>query len=112
MLAALCDVEELRLDPSEAARLSDAIREVQKHYAYTMDPRKVALLNLGATAIGIYGSRVMAYALKRRQAGKLTVMPGGKEKEEKPAEPVVSPDLTAAMAGARSPADLWRAPAL
>lgn len=108
MLAKITDVEELELEHSEAKRLADAIAEMSKHYSVSMDPKKFALLNLAATAGGIYGSRAVAYALKRRERGKLQAMPA-KESEAKPEAPAAAgPDRGA---WPRTPADLWSQPA-
>lgn len=106
MLAALLDVEELALEESEAKRLNEAVRDVAKHYTVLIEPKKLALLNLGATCIGIYGTRAIAWRarVKKERMARLEVMPGGRDKSE-PA-PAAAP---AGFAGARTPRDLWPA---
>lgn len=60
MGAAFLDWEELELDPEEAKRMSDAIKEVGKHYAMEIDPKKLALIELSVVCAGIYGPRVVS----------------------------------------------------
>jgi len=79
MGAALCDIEELALDQSEADAYADAIRELAKHYPTNVNPKILAWLNFGAVVGGIYGSRFYAYRERlkkeRKTAGRVVEIP-------------------------------------
>jgi hypothetical protein len=66
MLAAITQTPELVLDKDEARKLSDAAAEVARQYAVAFDPRKVAVVNLFATAGFIYGPRIVAWRQRRK----------------------------------------------
>lgn len=60
MGAAFLKCPELELDEAEAKKLASSIREVSKHYPVTLDPKRLALIELGTMAAMIYGTRGVA----------------------------------------------------
>jgi len=60
MGAAALASPELELEESEAKKLASAIREVSKFYPVTLDPKRLALLELGTVAMMVYGTRGVA----------------------------------------------------
>ncbi len=62
MGAKLLSAPEWELDKDEAKKLSDAIKEVAKHYSMIMDPKKLALCQLGFCMVGVYGPRAIVTA--------------------------------------------------
>ena len=66
MGAAILATPEIELDKEEAKKLSDAIKEVGKHYAMTFDPKHVAIANLMAVTGFVYGPRIVAFRARRR----------------------------------------------
>lgn len=79
MGAAFLNWDELEIDADEARRLSDAIKEVGKHYAMQVDPKKLALIELGVVCAGIYGPRcVTAWRSHKKEtieSSKVTPVP-------------------------------------
>lgn len=61
MGAAILKTPELELSKDDSKKLSQAIQEVGKHYAFMFDPKKVAIANLCAVAGYIYGTRLVAW---------------------------------------------------
>lgn len=102
MGASLLSVPELELDKQEAKKLSDAIKEVSKHYNVNLDPKKVALFQLGAVATGIYGPRVIAFA--RRTSRRAAPVPISKPATTAPINKVAdSQPLTPSQIWGESP---------
>jgi hypothetical protein len=68
MLALRTGIEELALSDDEAEKLARAAREVASFYAVlgTLSPEAAAWLNLGQTAAFIYGPRVVAGVLRKK----------------------------------------------
>lgn len=65
MLATYLQVPELLLDEKEAKQLSDATARVLSHYPVNIAPQSLDVAQL-VMAIGmIYGSRVMAYRVRK-----------------------------------------------
>lgn len=64
-LAALVNVRELELSEDEARKLSDASKEVLKHYPLGVSDKTIAWVNLAVIAGGVYGTRIMAYNVRR-----------------------------------------------
>jgi hypothetical protein len=62
--AALTGVMELQLADEEAKRLADGIKEVNKYYGIGLDPKKLAIVNLGIVMAEVYGTRFMAYRIR------------------------------------------------
>jgi len=62
MGARILSIPEMELDPQEAKKLSDSIKNLAKHYQLGMDPKKLAMLELAFCAGGIYGPRFIAVA--------------------------------------------------
>lgn len=60
MGAAILTAPEWELDKSEAKSLADGINEVGKYYDMTVDPKKMAIINLSVIAGGIYAPRLIA----------------------------------------------------
>lgn len=57
-------MRELEIDKDEAKKLSEAIQDVGKYYAMTIDPKHLAFAQLGICLLHVYGPR--AIAVKRR----------------------------------------------
>ena len=70
MGAKMMDIPELELTKDEAEKFTRAIKEVAKHYDYSMDPKKVAMFQLLCVAGGIYGPRGMAIYRRSQSAEK------------------------------------------
>ena len=64
-LAAMTGVKELALEEAEARKLSEATKEVIKHYPIGVSDKQLAWINLGVVAFGVYGTRVMAFNVRR-----------------------------------------------
>lgn len=64
--AATLNIEELELMPAEAKSLTEAINGVAKHYPVGMSEKTLAWANLGIVAIGVYGTRVAAYGIRKK----------------------------------------------
>lgn len=64
-LAALTTIRELELEEEEARKLSNASKEVLRYYPIGMSDKALAWVNLGVVACGIYGTRIMAYSVRR-----------------------------------------------
>lgn len=65
MVAAATGVEELNLDDSEAALLSDAVTEVSSHYNTVIDPKVIAWVGLIGVCGKIYAPRAMAFKMRK-----------------------------------------------
>ena len=65
MLAALLKVREFELDPSEAKSLGEATKKVLEFYPLGLSGKNLAIVNLVFVASGIYGTRIMAYNIRR-----------------------------------------------
>jgi hypothetical protein len=76
----LLDVPELEMSDDDAARFTEAYREVRRHFPVpSVDPKWVALGTFAYVAYGVYAPRVAAVAAKKR---------GGKNA---PARPTTQP---------------------
>jgi hypothetical protein len=64
-LAALTTVREFELEEDEARKLSNASKEVLRYYPIGMSDKALAWTNLAVVACGIYGTRIMAYSVRR-----------------------------------------------
>lgn len=60
MGAAFFSSPELELEAEEAKQLARAIREVSKYYPVTLDPKRLALIELGSVCAMVYGTRGVA----------------------------------------------------
>jgi hypothetical protein len=67
MGAAFFSTPELALDPEEATKLSDAIKNVAQYYPVVFDPKKLAMGNLGIVLLTIYGTRGVTLWKKMKQ---------------------------------------------
>jgi len=105
MCANIVGVSELEIDPSEAKRLSDAIKNVSKHYAVTMDPRKLAIVELCCAAGGIYGPRAIAIIKKPRA----TSQQGPKlvPKQAAQPQPISTQSGSSSAAKVMNPSQVW-----
>jgi hypothetical protein len=66
-LARLLDVPELEMSDDDAARFTEAYREVRRHFPVpSVDPKWVALGTFAYVAYGVYAPRVAAVAQKKR----------------------------------------------
>lgn len=68
MGARMMDIPELEIDESESKRLAGAVKEVAKHYSFAIDPKHMALWQLGTCMASIYVPRVQQFA--KRKPGK------------------------------------------
>jgi hypothetical protein len=86
-LAALTRIPEIALEEDEAKKLSVASKEVLKFYPLGMSDKVLAWVNLGVVGCGIYGTRIMAYSVRRgaEQRAKVVTLPGGGSKGPGPA---------------------------
>lgn len=67
MGAAFLGVSELSIDEDDAKKLAAAINDVRQFYdASFVDPKTMAWINLGIAAATVYGTRAMAYNLRRK----------------------------------------------
>jgi hypothetical protein len=66
MGAAFFGTPELALDPEEATKLSDAIKNVAQYYPVVFDPKKLAIANLGIVLMTTYGTRGVAIYKRMR----------------------------------------------
>ena len=81
-LARLLDVPELEMSDDDAARFTEAYREVRRHFPVpSVDPKWVALGTFAYVAYGLYAPRVAAVASKKR----------GGNVAARPAQPVAAP---------------------
>ena len=60
MGAKILSIPEMEIDEEESKKLSDAIKNVAKHYAVNIDPKKLAWAQLFAVAGGTYIPRFIA----------------------------------------------------
>lgn len=67
MGASILSQPKFALNNEETRRLGSAIRDVAKHYAFGLDAKKMAVMNLMACAGGIYGPRVIDMWVSRPQ---------------------------------------------
>jgi hypothetical protein len=71
MGAALLQVPELEIAEEEAKRYADAVTELSKHYTKgILSPKQIAWLNFLAVTGNIYGTRVLAYRLRKKMEAK------------------------------------------
>lgn len=67
MMAKLLTCPELELDQEEAKKLSDAAQELGRHYAVSLDPKKVAIANfIGAVGV-VYVPRFVLWRNRARR---------------------------------------------
>ena len=78
-LAALTTIRELELEEDEARKLSNASKEVLRYYPIGMSDKALAWVNLGVVACGIYGTRIMAYSVRRaaERRARIVTLPTG-----------------------------------
>lgn len=77
-LAALVNIREFELSEDEAGKLSEASKEVLKHYPLGVSEKTLAWVNLAIVGGGIYGTRFMAYNIRKaaeRRARMVNVTP-------------------------------------
>jgi hypothetical protein len=93
-------VPEAALDEDEAKELAKAVAAVNEHYAVAFDPKKLAWFALIGVAGKIYGSRVMAYMLRKKTeeaAQRPRIAPlAGTPVPARPVTPQASPRQTVA----------------
>jgi hypothetical protein len=118
MLAAVLGVKEIELDESEAKQLADATKKVLEFYPLGLNPKHLAVVNLVFVAAGVYGTRAIAYNMRRaaeRSKGKLTVItsqPGAYSASGTEGAPKTNgfpaPASRAAASGMpQTPMDIW-----
>jgi hypothetical protein len=91
MGSAFFSCPELELDPEEAKSLARAIREVAKHYPITLDPKRLALIELGTVCAMIYGTRaVVIYRRITNESNKPHAVPTPIKRATSSTQPVNS----------------------
>ena len=73
IIAALARCPELELEESEAKKLADKSTAVLKYYQVSLDPKKLAWLQLGMCAVEVYGPRALIIYRGREQKPTSTV---------------------------------------
>lgn len=111
MGAKLLSTPELELEPEEAKKLADAIKEVARHYSLAMEPKKLALYQLAFTAGGIYGPRFIAIVKSKPRPVAPATAPGPQLVKQEPRpeprpEPVPANSGTGSLHGL-TPSQLW-----
>jgi len=66
MLAMMVRIPEMRIDESEAAKLSKGIANVARHYDVTATQKTIDWSNLVMVLAMIYGTRMMAIGARRK----------------------------------------------
>jgi hypothetical protein len=64
-LAAFVNVREFALEDEEARKLSEAAKDVMRHYPIGFSEKTLAWVNLGVVGCGVYGTRFMAYQMRK-----------------------------------------------
>lgn len=79
VLAALTRIQELELEEEEARKLANASKEVLKHYPLGLSDKNLAWVNLAVVACGIYGTRLMAFSMRKaaEKRARIVTLPGG-----------------------------------
>jgi hypothetical protein len=72
-VAAFLEVPELEINKTQAEQYADSLKQVMKHYQTTIDPKKLAWVQLIFTMGGIYGP--MIPAIRARKAKEPVVAP-------------------------------------
>jgi hypothetical protein len=66
-LGAVTKIEELKLDEDEAERLGKAVARVNEEFGgVILSPKQTAVINLLTCGCGIYGPRIMAFGLRKK----------------------------------------------
>ena len=65
MLSALTGVDEFELEKKEGEKLSDALRKALQFHPAGISPEKLAYINLTFVLCEIYGTRAMAFRLRK-----------------------------------------------
>lgn len=110
MGAKLLSMPEWELEPSEAKKLSDAIKDVAQYYDFLMDPKKLAIAQLCFCAGGIYGPRVIVSfknAVKPK-LGPQRMVPIDRQEPKTPAQEVPSQGKESEQQ-VTTPSQLWPA---
>lgn len=105
--AKLLSVPEMELDEAEARKLSDSIKNVAKHYTTTFDPKKLALIQLGAVCVGIYGPRIVT-VLKSNSSKTRTEPVDISTRKTEPPKPGDQP-IKAVPTRPTNPSQMWDA---
>lgn len=106
MGAKILSIPEMEIDEEESKKLSKAIKNVAKHYAVNIDPKKLAWAELVAAAGGIYVPRFIA-ASKRQPK-----QPGPQLVKEAPKSNAPGPQPINSPMKARTPSEMWNEPPL
>ena len=96
-LAAATSIPEIEMNEAEAHKLASAYADVCRYYpVFALDPKVAAVLNLGSQVSLIYGSKIVAYRMRRAMEGPKPQHP--------PVNPAVRPTPVAApQTSARMP---------
>lgn len=70
-----CVVKEFELTEEEARKLSDASKEVAKHYSIGLTDKQLAWFNLTLVAGNLYGPRVIAFGIRKGSERRAKVVP-------------------------------------
>jgi hypothetical protein len=71
MGARMMDIPELEIDEAESKRYAEAVKEVAKHYNLAIDPKHMAIWQLGTCMASIYMPRFQQYNKRKANKPKL-----------------------------------------
>lgn len=112
--ARILEIPELELTQEESERLAEATRKVAKHYAVSLDPKRMALVELLFTAGGVYGPRVIGYVKRTGTAKRASpqsppqVQPTAEPPGSGPAANGPPPIDMGRRNGPRVPSEVWQ----
>ena len=98
-MASLVNIREIELSEDEAKKLSEASKEVLKHYPVGLSDKTLAWVNLAVIAGGIYGTRAWAYSVRKqseRRSRTIGLGPGSSPASSSSAPPPAAPNGHAA----------------
>lgn len=64
MLAGFTHLPELEIEPSEAARMAEALKGVADQYDVKPTEKSLAWINLATAASMVYGTRIFAFRMR------------------------------------------------
>lgn len=104
--ALVLDYKDLELDPEDAGKLSKAMQDVAKHYSVSVDPKKLAIVNLIGVAGSIYIAKFLTWKMQRTAEPKkapIRVMP------DRAAAPAPAQEMPRAATGGgpMAPSQIW-----
>jgi hypothetical protein len=86
-VASFLDTPELELNQVQAKQYADSLKEVMRHYQTTIDPKKLAWVQLIFTMGGIYGPMIPAMRNRKEKDAKRLPAPVTATSKVAPASP-------------------------